>query len=152
MTTILEAQPPADPMRKAMMVAQNSTMATALMNVGGGYVMGFGFSLFGSMISAETATQSMGAADFFRYSVRSAHRMGVSFCFFGFLFGGIEVALEKRRGRKDKWNPTISGALIGGAYGWRSYKYPGLAAGVVGGAAFSLLFEKMMDWMGFAQR
>ncbi|KPI83448.1 putative mitochondrial import inner membrane translocase subunit TIM17 [Leptomonas seymouri] len=152
MTSILEPQMPADPMRKAMMVAQNSTMSTALMNVFGGYVMGFGFSLFGSMISAETATQSMGTVDFFRYSLRSAHRVGGSFCFFGFLFGGIEVALEKRRGCKDKWNPTIAGGLIGGAYGWRSYKYPGLAAGVVGGAAFSLLFEKMMDWMGFAQR
>lgn len=151
MTTILEPQQPVNPMERAAQLAQNSVMSSAIMNVIGGYIMGFGFSLFGAMISAETATQKMGTADFFRYSVRSAHRLGVSFSFFGFLFGGIEVAMEKRRGRKDKWNPTISGGLIGGAYGWRSYKYPGLTAGVVGGAAFSLLFEKMLDIMGFAE-
>lgn len=152
MATILDPQPPAEPLQKAMMLAKDSTLSTAMMNVVGGYVMGFGFSLFGSMISAETATQSMGARDFFRYSLSSANRLGGNFAFFGFLFGGIEVALEKRRGRKDQWNPTISGGLIGGAYGWRSYRYPGLAAGVVGGAALSLVFERMMDWMGFAQR
>lgn len=152
MASILDPPQPIDPMQKAMTIAKDSTLATALLNVVGGYVMGFGFSLFGAMISAETATQAMGTADFFRYNIRSAGRLGCSFAFFGFLFGGIEVALEKRRGRKDQWNPTIAGGMIGGAYGWRSYKYPGLAAGVVGGAALSLVFEKMIDTMGFAQR
>ncbi|KAG5506654.1 hypothetical protein JIQ42_06907 [Leishmania sp. Namibia] len=151
MTSILDPRQPIEPLQRAMMIAKDSTLATAMLNVFGGYVMGFGFSLFGSMISAETSTQAMGTADFFRYSLRSAHRLAGSFAFFGFLFGGIEVALEKRRGRKDQWNPTIAGAIIGGGYGWRSYKHPGLAAGIVGGAAFSLVFEKMLDAMGMAQ-
>ncbi|AIN96028.1 mitochondrial import inner membrane translocase subunit tim17, putative [Leishmania panamensis] len=151
MTSILDPRQPIEPLQRAMMVAKDSTLATAMLNVFGGYIMGFGFSLFGSMISAETSTQAMGTADFFRHSLRSAHRLAGSFAFFGFLFGGIEVALEKRRGRKDQWNPTIAGAIIGGGYGWRSYKYPGLAAGIVGGAAFSLVFEKMLDAMGMAQ-
>jgi mitochondrial import inner membrane translocase subunit TIM17 len=151
MTSILEPQQPMDPMRKAMMVAQNSTLTTAGMNVVGGYVLGWGFSLFGAMISAETSTQTMGTADFFRYSLRSAHRLGANFALFGFLFGGVEVALEKRRARKDQWNPTIAGGLIFGVYGWRWYKYPGLALGVVGGAAGSLLIEKMMDMVGLSQ-
>lgn len=149
---LLDPAPLPDPMTKAMTLAKDSTLSTAAMNVGGGYVMGFGFSLFGSMISAETATQSMGTVDFFRHGLRSAHRLGGNFAFFGFLFGGIEVALEKRRGRKDMWNPTLSGGLLGGAYGWRSYKTPGLVGGVVGGAAFSMLFEALIDWMGFSQR
>ncbi|RNF10911.1 mitochondrial import inner membrane translocase subunit Tim17 [Trypanosoma rangeli] len=151
MSTILDAQPPIDPAQKALMMAKDSTLATAGMNVVGGYVMGFGFSLFGAMISAETATQRMGTADFFRHSLRSANKLGGSFAYFGFLFGGIEVALEKRRGRKDAWNPTASGAILGGAYGWRYYKAPGLVGGIVGGAAFSLVFERMIDALGFAQ-
>ncbi|ORC84304.1 mitochondrial import inner membrane translocase subunit Tim17 [Trypanosoma theileri] len=152
MSTILEQQPPMDPAQKAMMLAKDSTLATAGMNVVGGYVMGFGFSLFGAMISAETATQRMGTADFFRHSIRAAGKLGCSFAYFGFLFGGIEVALEKRRGRKDMWNPTASGALLGGAYGWRYYKAPGLVGGVASGAIFSLLLERMIDALGFAQR
>lgn len=134
------------------MWAKDSTVATASLNVVGGYVMGCAFSLFGSMISAETSTQCMGTKDFFAYSFRSAHRLGANFAYFGFLFGGIEVALEKRRGKKDLWNPTISGALLGAGYGWRSYRMAGLIGGTVGGAAFSILFEKLMDALGFAQR
>ena len=103
------------------------------------------------VISAETATQCMGTADFFKHSFRTAHRLGSNFAYFGFLFGGIEVALEKRRGKKDMWNPTISGALLGGGYGWRSYKHPGLVAGAAGGALFSVAIEKVMDGLGFAQ-
>lgn len=152
MASLLDGRPPRDPMEKAMALATNSTLATGLMNVVGGYCLGFGFSLFGSMISAETSTNSMGTADFFKYNLRSASRLGVSFALFGFLFGGIEVALEKRRGRKDQWNPTISGGIIFGAMGWRSYKYPGLVGGIAAGAVMSLAFEKMLDMMGFSQR
>ncbi|EPY34375.1 mitochondrial import inner membrane translocase subunit tim17, partial [Strigomonas culicis] len=125
MASILDMQPPVNPTDKLMLVAKDSILGTAAMTVAGGYGMGFLFSLFGAVFSLETATQSMGSADFFRYSFRNAHRLGASFAFFGFLFGGIEGALEKRRGRKDMWNPTFSGGLLGGAYGWRSYKYPG---------------------------
>lgn len=152
MATILDPRPPVDPMQKAMTMVSNSTVSTAAINVVAGYVMGCGLSLFGAMISAETATQKMGTADFFRYSMRNAHGLGCSFCFFGFLFGGMDVALEKRRGRKDKWNPTVTGGLLGGAYGWRSYKYPGLVGGVVGGAVISLAFEKMLDSLGMSER
>lgn len=151
MATLLDPQPPIDPMQRALRLAENTTLVTAGMNVVGGYIMGFGFSLFGAMISAETTTQRMGTADFFRHSLRSAGKLGGSFAYFGFLFGGIEVALEKRRGRKDMWNPTASGAILGGAYGWRYYKMPGLVGGIAGGAAFSLVFERIIDALGFAQ-
>lgn len=150
MTSILDVQQPTDPMQKAMMAVKDSTVASAAGGAGGGYVIGMAFSLFGSMISAETSTQSMGTADFFRYSVRNAHRMAVSFAAFGFVFGGLEVALEKRRGRKDQWNPTMVGGLLGGAYGWRSYKSPGLVAGLTAGAVLSLAFEKALDKMGMS--
>nr|CCC95860.1 unnamed protein product [Trypanosoma congolense IL3000] len=152
MTTLLDPTPQIDPGQKAIMFLKDSTITPAAMNVAGGYVMGFGFSLFGAMISAESTTQRMGTADFFRYSLKSAHRLGVSFAYFGFLFGGIEVALEKRRGRKDVWNPTMAGGLLGGVYGARYYKAPGLVGGVVGGSAFSLLIERVMDSLGMSQR
>lgn len=149
--SLLEQQPPTDPTQEAMQWMKDSTLATASLNVVGGYVMGCGFSLFGAMISAETATQCMGTSDFFKHSFRNAHRLGANFSYFGFLFGGIEVALEKRRGKKDLWNATASGAILGAGYGWRSYKMTGLVGGAVGGAAFSILFEKLMDGLGFAQ-
>ncbi|CBH18364.1 mitochondrial import inner membrane translocase subunit tim17 [Trypanosoma equiperdum] len=152
MTTLLDPQPQIDPSQKAMMVLKDSTITPAAMNVVGGYVMGFGFSLFGAMISAESTTQRMGTADFFRYSLKTAHRLGFSFAYFGFLFGGIEVALEKRRGRKDVWNATLSGGLLGGVYGCRYYKAPGLVGGTLGGAAVSLMLERVMDALGLAQR
>ncbi len=133
------------------MWAKDCTLSQASLAVMGGYPMGVLLSLFGSMISAETATQAMGTKDFFRYSFRTAHRLGYQFAYFGFLFTGIEVALEKRRGRKDMWNPTASGAILGAGYGWRNYRFPGLVGGTIGGGALSLVFEYLMNAMGFAQ-
>ena len=149
MTSLLDPQPPHDPMADAMTWMRDSTLSTAGMGVAGGYVMGFGFSLFGSMISAETSTQALGTMDFFKYSLRGAHSLGANFAFFGFIFGGIEIALEKRRGRKDVWNPIASGGIIGGVYGWRAYRRPGLIGGIVGGAAASYVLEKLMEKLGF---
>jgi mitochondrial import inner membrane translocase subunit TIM17 len=136
---------PQNPMEDVYNFAKDSTACTAAQGVVGGYVLGLGFSLLGSMISAELSTQSMGTRDFFRYSLRSAHRMGGQFAFFGFIFGGMDVAFEKRRGKKDIWNPTLAGAIIGGGYGWRMYKRPGLIGGFVGGGIASAIFEKIID-------
>lgn len=149
---LLEPPPSVEPITKAVAVLKSSTLSPVSLNLVMGYVMGFAFSLFGSMISAETATQSLGTADFFRHGFRSAHRLGANFALFGFLFCGLEVAIEKRRGRKDLWNQTCSGGVLGGAYGWRSAKAPGLAAGLAGGAAVSWAFEKLLAKMGWAEK
>lgn len=149
--SILEPPIPSDPMQNAMQFARDSTISTMGMSVVGGYGMGFIFSLFGSMMMAETATESLGVRDAFRHYFRSAHRLGYNFAFFGLIFTGIEVALEKRRGKKDVWNPTASGAVLGGFYGYRAYRVPGLTGGFIGGAFFSILFERLMDAVGMAQ-
>lgn len=149
--SILERPAPYSFMTEAQKFLSDSTMAICIPAVMGGYAMGFLFSLFGSVMRAETSTQVLGAKDFFKYSIRSGHQLGGGFAFFGFIFTGIEIALEKRRGKKDMWNPTASGALIGGFYGLRSYRTPGLVGGFAAGGAFSLLFEYLMHHMGFAQ-
>ena len=64
----------------------------------------------------------------------------------------MDCALEKRRGRKDMINPVVSGGLIGGYYGWRSYRTPGLVAGFAGGAVFSALIEVIIDKVGMGQK
>ncbi|KAK7198722.1 mitochondrial import inner membrane translocase subunit TIM17 [Novymonas esmeraldas] len=151
MLSILEPQPPIGFPQRAMMVVSESALATSVPHGVVGYCLGAAFTLFGSMISVETSTQAMGTADFFRHSLRNCHRMGCNFAAFSFFFGGLEVALEKRRGRKDKWNPTISGGVLGGFYGWRTFKYVGLTGGIAAGAALSLAFERLTDAMGFAQ-
>lgn len=145
---LLDPAPSPDPLKKTVAFVRDSTLSSCALNVIGGYVLGFGFSIFGSMISAETSTLSMGAADFFRYSLKNAHRMSCSFAYFGFIFSGIEAALEKRRGRRDIWNPTLSGGLMGAAYGWRCYRFSGfLAAGLSAGVA-SWGFERLLSRMG----
>ncbi len=145
MIPLIMEQPPFDPTAEVMQVVRDSTLGTSSMSVVGGYGMGCVFSLFGTMISAETSTQSLGAKHFFAHSLRSAHRLGANFAFFGFVFTGMEVALEKRRGRKDIWNPTISGAVLGAGFGWRSYRRVGLVGGFAGGAVASIIIEKLMD-------
>lgn len=152
MASLLDPQPPVDPYIEGFTVLKDTTLATASLGVFAGYPMGGAFSLFGAMISSETSTHAMGTGDFFRHSFRQAHRLGCSFAYFGLLFGGIEVALEKRRGKKDMWNPTISGGLMGGAYGWRSYRAPGLVAGCIVGGGISILFEKLANVMGFGYK
>jgi import inner membrane translocase subunit TIM17 len=149
--SLLDPQPPVEPVQEAQTFLRDSTLGVAVPGIIGGYVMGGGFSLFGSMVSVETTAQSMGTADFFRYSLRSAHSLGKNFAFFGLIFGGIEVAMEKRRGKKDIWNVTTSGAILGGFYGWRSYRRPGFVGGVVAGAGFSILIEHVMDAIGMSQ-
>jgi len=145
--SVLQDQPPLDPTQEAMTWARESTLAAGAGGIFGGYLMGGGFSLFHSMITAETSTQCMGMKDFFRYSMTSAHRSGCNFASFGLFFGALEVAMEKRRGRKDFWNPATSGAAMGGYYGWRSYRHLGLAGGMVAGGCVTVLFEKMVAYM-----
>mmetsp|Transcript_35092 Transcript_35092/g.47924 ORF Transcript_35092/g.47924 Transcript_35092/m.47924 type:complete len:155 (+) Transcript_35092:41-505(+) len=144
---LLLEQPPLDPMTEALTYARETTLSAGAAGLAGGYVMGSAFSFLHAMITAETTTQSMGMKDFLRYSVKTAHRSGCNFATFGVFFGALEVALEKRRGRKDFWNPATSGALMGGYYGWRSYRHMGLWGGVVGGAVVTVLFEKMIAYM-----
>ncbi|CAD2220437.1 inner membrane preprotein translocase Tim17 [Angomonas deanei] len=135
-----------------MMLVKDSTLGTGVMSVVMGYVIGVVFTLFGAVIATETSTQTMGAADFMKSTLRNSHRSGKNFALFGLLFGGLDVMLEKRRGKKDFWNPTVVGGLIGGGYGFRYYKYPGLVGGYLGGAGASLLLELLMDKMGMSQR
>eukprot|EP00759_Apiculatamorpha_spiralis_P025562 PhF_6_TR28979/c0_g1_i1/m.42245/K17790/TIM22; mitochondrial import inner membrane translocase subunit TIM22 len=144
---LTEGQPPFDPMQEGLLLVRESTLSAGAAGLAGGYVMGTGFSFFHSMITAETTTQCMGMKDYLRYSFRTAHRSGCNFASFGVFFGALEVALEKRRGAKDMWNPACSGGLMGGYYGWRSYRHMGLAGGVVGGAILTILFEKMVAYM-----
>lgn len=150
--SLLEPQPPVDPQQEAMRFLGDSTLGVVIPAIIGGYAMGCVFSLFGSMVSMETTTMCMGTADYFRYSMSSAHRLGKSFSFFGLVFSGMEVALEKRRGSKDPWNPIITGAALGGFYGHRAYRRPGLVAGIAGGALASAAIEKIMDGVGMAQK
>ncbi|KNH08708.1 Mitochondrial inner membrane translocase subunit Tim17/Tim22/Tim23/peroxisomal protein PMP24 [Perkinsela sp. CCAP 1560/4] len=144
---LLIEQPPAEPMIEALTWARETTLSAGAAGLAGGYVMGTGFSFFHALLTAESSTQAMGVRDFVRTSLRTAHRSGCNFGTFGLFFGAVEVALEKRRGRKDMYNPGTSGALMGGYYGWRSYRGPGLVGGVVGGAVITILFEKMICYM-----
>ena len=149
--SVLDPPVPPDLMQEAMQFLGTSTPGVVFPAVAGGYVMGGGFSMFGSMLASDHATQCLGTRDFFRSVFKNAHRMGYNFALFGALFTGLDVMLEKRRGRKDIWNPTIVGALLGGYYGRQMYRRPGLIGGACGGAFFSVLIEHLMKATGMAQ-
>ncbi len=152
MVSLLDPAPPLDPVAESWVFLRDSTLGVVVPSVFGGYVMGAGMSLFGSMISVETAAQHMGTGDFFKYTLNNAHKLGRNFAFFGVVFGAMDHALEKRRGRKDMLNPVLSGGFIGGFYGWRSIRRPGLVGGFVGGALFSVAIEVIMDKVGMSQK
>ena len=149
--SLLDPPVPPDFMQEGMQFLSTSTPGVMFPAVMGGYLMGGGFSLFGSMLASDHATQCLGARDFFKVIFKNAHRMGYNFALFGALFTGIDVALEKRRGRKDIWNPTITGALLGGYYGRQMYRRPGLIGGTAAGAVFSVVIEHLMRATGMAQ-
>ncbi len=149
-TSLLDAPAPPDMMQDAMMFLGTSTLGVVGPAVIGGYVMGGGFSIFGAMLTSDHATQCLGTRDFFKAMFRNAHKMGYNFALFGGMFTGIDVALEKRRGHKDIWNPTITGGLMGGYYGRQMYRRPGLIGGAAAGALFSVLIEHLMKATGMA--
>lgn len=152
MVSLLEPSPPLDPTAEAMIFLRDSSLGVALPGAIGGYVMGAGINIFGAALSVESASQNMGVADFFKSTFSNAHKVGKNFGFFAVVFGVMDHAFEKRRGRKDMWNPIYSGAILGGFYGYRSYHRPGLVAGMAGGALFSWVTELLMAKMGMSEK
>ena len=152
MSSLLHPQPPPNPWEDAGMYLKDTSVAQSSIAIFGGYPMGCALSLFGSFISAETSTQCMGTKDFFKYSLKNAHKLGYQFAFFGFVFGGMEIAMEKRRGKKDVWNATVAGGALGAFYGYRSYRIPGFIGGTIGGGVLSIVFEYLMHAAGMAQK
>jgi len=93
------------------------------MGAGLGYVMGYVFPMimfaFGGMgvgdttvgVSARTHWKTY-KSDFKR-QMKGATRSAGGWAMIGFLFGGLELAVEKRRARHDIWNPTVTGFVVG---------------------------------------
>jgi import inner membrane translocase subunit TIM17 len=151
MVSLLDPQQPLDPLNEAVTFLRDGTLGVFVPAIAGGYIMGVGINMFGALVSVETTTQSMGAMDYFRHTMSNAHKLGRNFAYFGAVFGVMDLVFEKRRGKKDMMNPVLSGAFIGGFYGWRSYRRPGLIGGLVGGGAFSVIIEVIMDKVGMGQ-
>lgn len=149
--SLLDPPQPPEFMQETMQFLGTSTLGVVTPAVIGGYLMGGAFSMFGAMLTSDHASQCLGTKDFFKMLFRNAHRMGYNFALFGGLFTGLDVALEKRRGHKDIWNPTITGGLMGAYYGRQMYRRPGLIGGAAAGAFFSVVIEKLMHATGMAQ-
>lgn len=59
------------------------------------------------------------------------------------MFGGVECLIEKYRGKRDVWNPVVSGCVVGGTLSARGG--PAAACvGCAGFAGFSLLMDVIM--------
>eukprot|EP00756_Hemistasia_phaeocysticola_P012874 Hpha_TRINITY_DN15232_c2_g9::TRINITY_DN15232_c2_g9_i1::g.66553::m.66553/K17790/TIM22; mitochondrial import inner membrane translocase subunit TIM22 len=128
----------------AMEMFMDSCALRSVAAGGGGYVMGLGFSVFSMMLGAGTHMDNVGVREFWRRTLNGAGRMGRAFGTFGFFFAGFELALEKRRGRHDLWNPGMAGAGLGAVQGYRFGGAPFALLGSMGLAGFFIAGEKLM--------
>eukprot|EP01065_Artemidia_motanka_P012719 TRINITY_DN1701_c2_g1_i1.p3 TRINITY_DN1701_c2_g1~~TRINITY_DN1701_c2_g1_i1.p3 ORF type:complete len:143 (+),score=24.92 TRINITY_DN1701_c2_g1_i1:84-512(+) len=121
----------------AMEALMDSCAVRAIMAGGGGFVMGMGFSIFSMVLGAGTHMDNVGLREFWRRAMQGAVRMGRGFGMFGFFFAGFELALEKRRGRHDLWNPGLAGGSLGMVQG---YRFGGPPFAILGAAGLGGLF------------
>ncbi|CAL8106558.1 unnamed protein product [Calicophoron daubneyi] len=134
------------PTREEMVVhrVMDSCPFKSMISCVGGFVLGGIFGLFtasidpmSTMFGTETPSTKAVAKEMYGRSLSHAK----SFAMIGFLFAGTECALETYRGRSDLLNSTLSGAIVGGAIGFRA----GLQPAIVGGAGFAI-FSTAIDY------
>ncbi|TGZ64425.1 hypothetical protein CRM22_006384 [Opisthorchis felineus] len=124
--------------------AMDSCLFKAAISCLGGFVLGGVFGLFSASVDpmstihgAETPTTRQVAREMYSRSLSHAK----SFAMIGAMFAGTECILESHRGKSDLLNSTLSGAIVGGAIGFRA----GLQPGIVGAVGFAL-FSTAIDY------
>ncbi|THD19622.1 Mitochondrial import inner membrane translocase [Fasciola hepatica] len=134
------------PLKEELMVRRimDSCPFKSAISCFGGFVLGGIFGLFSASVDpmstihgGETPTTREVAREMYARSLSHAK----SFAMIGALFAGTECVLESHRGKSDLLNSTLSGAIVGGAIGFRA----GLQPGVVGAAGFAL-FSTAIDY------
>jgi len=137
-------------------IVEKMMSSCAVRSLGGaavGYAMGLVFPMVmfafgGGMGMDHTTTVGVSARTHWKaYKVdvvralKGAKRSAGGWAMIGFLFGGLEVAVEKRRARHDIWNPTLTGFVVGTTQA----RSAGPLLAVAGGSAFAA-FSAGMFW------
>ncbi|XP_066987849.1 mitochondrial import inner membrane translocase subunit Tim22 [Macrobrachium rosenbergii] len=114
----------------------------AVLSLVAGFVLGGGIGLFTSGITPpnpELPPQT--AREVLREMKVSTLSYAKNFAAIGFMFSGVECAIETYRGTTDWKNGTYAGGITGGVLGLRA----GLKAGVLGAAGFAV-FSFAIDY------
>lgn len=131
---------------KMIGAAFESCAFKSMLSLVAGFVLGGGIGLFSASVNPTFPGRDMPqqtAREVLRDMKNSTVSYGKNFAAIGFMFSGVECAIESYRGRTDWKNGTYAGGVTGGILGLRA----GVKAGVFGAmgfAGFSFLIEYWM--------
>ncbi|XP_042239003.1 mitochondrial import inner membrane translocase subunit Tim22-like [Homarus americanus] len=116
----------------------------AVLSLLAGFVLGGGIGLFAASVTPSIPTPDkpqQSAREVLRELKVSTLSYGKNFAAIGFMFSGVECAIESYRGKTDWKNGTYAGGVTGGILGLRA----GMKAGVVGALGFAA-FSSIIDY------
>lgn len=111
-----------------------------------GFVLGGGIGLFAASVTPNIPTPDKpqpSAREVLRELKVSTLSYGKNFAAIGFMFSGVECAIETYRGKTDWKNGTYAGGITGGILGLRA----GVKAGVVGAIGFAVFSFAIDSYM-----
>ncbi|KAK8732245.1 hypothetical protein OTU49_006993 [Cherax quadricarinatus] len=129
---------------KAVEAVFESCPFKAVLSLFAGFVLGGGIGLFAASVTPSIPTPDKplpSAREVLRELKVSTISYGKNFAAIGFLFSGVECAIESYRGKTDWKNGTYAGAVTGGVLGLRA----GVKAGVAGAFGFAV-FSFAIDY------
>ncbi|KAK8719312.1 hypothetical protein OTU49_014110 [Cherax quadricarinatus] len=129
---------------KAVEAVFESCPFKAILSLFAGFVLGGGIGLFAASVTPSIPTPDKplpSAREVLRELKVSTISYGKNFAAIGFLFSGVECAIESYRGKTDWKNGTYAGAVTGGVLGLRA----GVKAGVAGAFGFAV-FSFAIDY------
>eukprot|EP00667_Euglena_gracilis_P026103 EG_transcript_31130 len=143
----MTAQPAPAEVEEVMQRITNSCAIRSIAGAGLGYGMGIVFPMvmfaFGGGMGMGDTTVGVSARTHWKAykvdvvrAVKQARHGAGGWAMIGFLFGGLELAVEKRRARHDIWNPTLTGFVVGAVQARKGGPLMSFGAGA-GFAAFS---------------
>ncbi|XP_008217436.1 mitochondrial import inner membrane translocase subunit Tim22 [Nasonia vitripennis] len=108
-----------------------------------GFGLGAALGLFTSSVNPNVAAveKQQTAREILREMKTTTLGYAKNFAVIGFVFSGVECAIESYRGKSDWKNGTYAGGLTGGMIGLRA----GVKAGIVGAAGFAA-FSTAIDY------
>ncbi|XP_011494493.1 PREDICTED: mitochondrial import inner membrane translocase subunit Tim22 isoform X2 [Ceratosolen solmsi marchali] len=112
------------------------SIMSCIIGLGLGGVLG----LFTSSVNPNVEKQQT-AREVFREMKSTTVAYAKNFAVIGFVFSGVECAIETYRGKTDWKNGTYAGGLTGGLLGLRA----GVKAGIIGAAGFAA-FSTAIDY------
>ncbi|CAL4096549.1 unnamed protein product, partial [Meganyctiphanes norvegica] len=128
---------------KMLGAAFESCAFKSMLSLLAGFVLGGGIGLFSASVNPTFPGRDMPqqtAREVLRDMKNSTVSYGKNFAAIGFMFSGVECAIESYRGKTDWKNGTYAGGVTGAVLGLRAGIKPGII-GTMGFDGFFFLIE-----------